>query len=250
MFQSILTPAAGKRLIARAVARHEAITGALANGTIVIVAGTTNRYVAEELLAAIGRAGAFTGKGFFRGLALPPGKAAGGKGKFPGDVVIRRGALVEGATIFDLADNLVEGDVVLKGANAFNPLNGQAGVLIGHPKGGTIVAALQAVVGRRARLILPVGLEKRVPGDLHQLARGINLPGNEGSRLLPVCGEIVSEIEAIAILTGCRTQIVAAGGVGGAEGAVWLAISGDGEAEESARELIRSVEREPPFALD
>jgi len=38
--------------------------------------------------------------------------------------------------------------------------------LIGHPKGGTIALALQAAVGRRIRLILPAGLERRVFGDL------------------------------------------------------------------------------------
>jgi hypothetical protein len=42
MEQFLITPAAGKRLIAKALAKHPAINEALASGTIVIIAGTTN----------------------------------------------------------------------------------------------------------------------------------------------------------------------------------------------------------------
>ncbi len=49
MKQFLITPAAGKRLIAKTLANHPAIKKALKNGTLVIVAGTTNGYVAEEI---------------------------------------------------------------------------------------------------------------------------------------------------------------------------------------------------------
>jgi hypothetical protein len=48
--QFVVTPSAGKRLIAKALASHPAVSDALKNGTVVIVAGTTNGYVAEEVL--------------------------------------------------------------------------------------------------------------------------------------------------------------------------------------------------------
>jgi len=47
----------------------------------------------------------------------------------------------------------------LKGANALDLTRHQAAILIGHPKAGTIGTILPAVVGRRVKLILPVGLE-------------------------------------------------------------------------------------------
>ncbi len=50
MIQFILTSAAGKRLIAKATASHPSIKKALKSGTVVIIAGTTRGYVAEELL--------------------------------------------------------------------------------------------------------------------------------------------------------------------------------------------------------
>jgi hypothetical protein len=48
--QFLITPSAGKRLIAKTLANHPAIRKAVKNGTLVIVAGTTNGYVAEEIL--------------------------------------------------------------------------------------------------------------------------------------------------------------------------------------------------------
>jgi hypothetical protein len=53
-------------------------------------------------------------------------------------------------------------------------------------------------------LVLPVGLEKRVCGDLMDLAGRLNAPGNSGYRLFPVPGEVITEIEAISLLTGAR----------------------------------------------
>ena len=125
----------------------------------------------------------------------------------------------------------------------------RAAVLIGHAKGGTVAAVLQAVVGRRVRLILPVGLEKRVSDDLDELAAVVNAPGGQGPRLWPVPGEVLTEIEAIALLTGARARLVAGGGVCGAEGCVWLAVTGTVEEERLAHDLLRQVSTEPPFTL-
>ena len=47
MKQVILTPAASKRLIGKALAVHPAVQVALQSATLVIVAGTTNGYAAE-----------------------------------------------------------------------------------------------------------------------------------------------------------------------------------------------------------
>ena len=162
MNQFVMTPAAGKRLIARAIATHPAVQTALKSGTVVIIAGTTNGYVAEEILKYLGQSADFNRSRFFRGITLPPGRPTSetgrlpDEGQFPGDVVIVDGVWQHGLTIFDVADKLKEGDVILKGANAVDLSRRHAAVLIGHPKGGTIAVALQAVTGRRVRLIIPV----------------------------------------------------------------------------------------------
>jgi hypothetical protein len=251
----ILTPAAGKRLIGKAMTVHPAVSSALHNGTVVIVAGTTNGYVAEEVLAAIGQEKAFSRKRFFRGVTLPPSRAAGDEkrssdeGGFPGDVVITNRVWHQGKTIFDVVDDLKTGDVILKGANALDVCNRRAAILIGHPKAGTIGAALQAVVGRRVRLILPVGLEKRIEGDLDHIAEILNAPEAKGPRFLPAPGEVFTEIDAIELLTGAQADMVASGGVGGAEGCVWLAVAGTEDQLAGADALIKGVVSEPPFVL-
>ncbi len=256
MKQFLITPAMGKRLIAKTIATHPAIRKVIKNGTLVMVAGTTNGYVAEEILKAYNIAGDFSRKHFFRGVNLPPTKTVTKEGrladgsKFPGDVVIVRGEWQKGKTIADVVDSLEEGDVILKGANALDLAHRQAGILIGHPKAGTIGLAIPAIAGRRVRLIIPIGLEKRVDADLNVLAAKLNAPGVGGYRLLPVQGEVFTELEALRALTAAEVELIAAGGVCGAEGAVWIAVSGEPEQEEFAEQVIASVADEPAFTAD
>ena len=255
MKQFVVTPSAGKRLIAKALAADENVLNALKQGTVVIVAGTTNGYVAEEILKVIGVSNGLSKKRFFRGITLPPDQAVTSEGrladesKFPGDVVITRGVWQKGKTIFEVVDDLKEGDVIIKGANAVDLQRKQAALLIGHPKAGTVGVALQAVAGRRVKLIIAVGLEKRVNDDLCCLAEKVNTPGAGGYRLLPVPGKVFTEIEAIHLLTGATAEIIACGGVCGAEGACWLAVSGTEAQEEAAEKLFQSVAAEPAFSL-
>ena len=243
--QFVVTCSMGKRLIGKGMAGHPAIRDVLKKGTLVIVAGTTNGYVAEEILAATGQADGFTRVGFRRGVTVPPGAAAPAA-DFPGDVVLTDGVWRKGKEISDVADELRTGDVVLKGANALSVDGSRAAVLIGHPQAGTIGLALPAVFGRRVRLIIPVGLEKRICDDLDEIAAEINDPAAEGPRLLPMPGEPFTELDAIELLTEAEAFLVAAGGICGAEGAVWVAVTGTDEQLAAANELIASVAGEPP----
>jgi hypothetical protein len=255
MKQFILTPAAGKRLIAEAMLKHPAIVAARKKNTIVIIAGTTNGYIAEEMLSKIDKRASFSRSRFFRGIVLPPGgpETKGGRladqSGFSGDVVIQNGVWQKGKTIFDVVDDLKEGDVILKGANALDLENKRAAILIADTKSGTIGAALRVVVGRRVRLIIPVGLEKRVCGNLDEIVALMNEPGGKGPRLMPAPGEVFTEIDAIELLTGAKAKLVSAGGVCGAEGSVWLAVTGKSSQEKAAEKLIKSIAWEPAFCL-
>lgn len=255
MAQVILTPAAGKRLIAKAIAEHPDVKSALFSGIVVIIAGTTNGYVAEEILALIGQSNGFDRKHFYRGIVLPPAQSISERGRRPdeseflGDVVIAQGKWLKGKTIYDIIDEMKQGDIILKGANALDVLGKRAAVLIGHPEGGTAIAALKAVIGKRVRLIIPVGLEKRIFGNMDEIATRMNDTATSGPRILPIPGEVFTEIDAISILSGVKCDLVAGGGVGGAEGAIWLNISGDEEKVKHIMEIINSIGNEPPFEL-
>jgi len=253
--QFVVTPSAGKRLIAKALTSHNLVSNALKNGTLVIIAGTTNGYVAEEILKSLGNVNGFSRKRFFRGITLPPSADITSEGrlssesKFPGDVVITKGEWRKGKTIVDVIDELKEGDVILKGANAVDLQRKQAAILIGHPKAGTIAVALQAVLGRRVKLIIPVGLEKRVNRDLFCIAEKVNEPSTKGIRLFPSPGQVFTEIDAVQLLTGATAELISGGGVSGAEGSCWLVITGTKEQEEAAEKLLTSVASEPAFSL-
>lgn len=244
MKQLHITPAMGKRLIAKGITQRPDIQRVLEKGNLVIIAGTTNGYVAEEILTQLGQAAGFSRVGFRRGITVPPGAEAP-EIDFPGDVVISAGVWQEGKTVTDAVKQLQEGDIVLKGANAFDP-RGQAAVQIGSDVGGTIITSMPAVIGRRVKLIVPVGLEKRVFEDVNLLALKVNAPGSEGPRLFPMPGQVFTELDAIKLLTGAQAFMIAAGGVYGAEGCSWLGVTGSAEQMQAAVDLIASVIDEAP----
>jgi hypothetical protein len=253
--QYTLTPAAGKRLIAKVMLKINDIVEALHNRTIVIVAGTTNGYIAEEMLSYISQAEGFSKQRFFRGITLPPrykvhqsGRLEDG-GTFTGDIVIQKGKWLKDKTLFEIVNDLQEGDIILKGANAVNCETKQAAVLIGHPQAGTIGVIMQAIVGRRVKLYIPVGLEKRISSNINELAQIINSPQSSGVRYFPVTGTIITELEAINILTGAQAHLFAAGGVSGAEGSVWIAVTGTEEQLKQADEIIKEIRQEPNFIV-
>jgi hypothetical protein len=255
VFQILLTPAAGKRLIGKATAKRIFESEAARTGKVAIIAGTTNAYVAEELLALLGQAEGFSRRRFFRGITTgnrkntdEAGRLAGDR-EFYGDVILENGRFTPGLIIDDVVSEFGEGDIIVKGANCVNRSAGQAGILIGHPQGGTIMKILPAVIGRRVRLLLPVGLEKRIDGDINEVAGLLNAPGSSGYRIMPVSGEIITEIEAVRILYGLDARLVAAGGVAGAEGAIWLAIEGEQQRSDSIGTELHMIASEPLFNL-
>ena len=60
-------------------------------------------------------------------------------------------------------------------------------------------------------------------------------------------GEIVTELEAIHILTGATAFQAGGGGIGGAEGGVWLVFRGTRDQVQKTLDLIKSIQGEPPY---
>jgi hypothetical protein len=245
--QFYLSPAQGKKLIAQAISSLPEIEEALKYHTIVVVAGTTNAPIAYELLKKAGQEEHFNSNGFFRGVTVPQGITPAGK--FGGDVILQKGKWLQGKTIFDIADTLTDQDIVLKGANAVNLEEKEAGVLLGNPTMGTAQPILTAVYGRRVKLYVPVGTEKRVSGSLSKLAKLVNTPDGHGLRLLPLPGEVITELEAVEILTGLRPSLIAGGGILGAEGGCYYLAEGEKNILEKLRQLLALLEETPDFSL-
>ncbi len=248
IIQFYLTPAAGKRLIAKGIAKLPEVRTALKEGTVLIIGGTTNAALAEELLTETGQTEGFDRRGFFRGITVPKGF------KYEpalsiGDVVIKNGEWLKGKTVYDVSDSLTKGDIIFKGANAVNLEEDQAGVLLGSSDIGTAGPVLKAVYGRRVRLIVPVGVEKRVSAPMKTLSDVCNDPEATGLKFLPLPGEVFTEIQAIEFLTGTSAEILGGGGVCGAEGGCYFLAEGDEADIAELKKLISEVETEKPFVL-
>ena len=239
--QVLLTPAAGKALIAEALVRSSAVRTALAEHTIVIIKGTGNAYIAERLLKEIGET--FDNIGYNRGITVPEDTHL--PASQHDDTVIIKGVLQKGMTVFDAVKDLGPGDVLFKGANALDLEHGICGVLIGNPVGGTMNAVYQAKE-QGACVIHPVGTEKRVERPIDEL---IEMNRDAGLRMFKGCGQVYTEIDAFRDLYGVRAEILASGGVGGAEGAVWFLLEGTESGILQCRESVRSILKTPMYRL-
>ena len=91
--------------------------------------------------------------------------------------------------------------------------------------------------------ILPIGLEKRVFGDIGTIAAKLNATNASGVRMLAVSGTIVTELDALERLTGVNAELVAAGGIYGAEGSCWIAVTGREDQVGQALALTKSCGR-------
>ncbi len=241
-FVTVLTVAEGKRLIARGLMAWAPVKRARESGVIAVAKGTTNSYFVEELLGSpIDRTTYVTG-------TTRPAKGGNGRktsADMP-DLVMRNGEPVEGLSATQVGAEMGPDDVFLKGANAINYALGQAAVLIGHPTGGTLGAALGSIIARKVRLVAPAGLEKGVPGDLDQLAAEARAAGVSPA-LWVMPSELFTEIEALEVLCGADAVSLASGGIGGAEGSVRLLITGNDDELAAARSAVEGVRGEPAF---
>jgi len=244
--QISLTVSESKRLIAKAIAQMPIIKKAMKDGMVIIARGTTNTYVSEEILDKSIERGAFvTGKVY-------PKK--GGKRLNPStrlsEIILINGKADEQISYSEAVKKLKAGDVMIKGANALDNKNKTVGVYIGSSSGGTTGKFLPYVVAKKAYLVIPIGLEKLITGDLIELSNKMRDPVESLNKVLSMfllTGEIVTEIEALKILTGVSAFQSGAGGIGGAEGGVRLVLRGSRDQVENALNIVEGIYEEPPF---
>lgn len=241
-----LTVSESKRLIAKGVVALPAVQKARRDGMVIVTKGSTNAYVVEELTGEPVRKGAYV---LGRTVPAKADTATVFEGNLP-ILVLNRGQRVE-MSLEEAIAHSQRGDVVIKGANALNYRARMAGLLVGHPQGGTMGTVIGTVYGTGLHMVIPVGLEKEVAGDIRELAARVG-QSPEVSRaampaLWPIEGEIVTELEALALLTGCEAHQIGAGGLCGAEGASWFAVWGTKAQVAACKALIESLLGEPPF---
>ncbi len=244
--QILLTVAESKRLIAKAVAELPEVSKARNNGTIVITKGSTNAYVAEEILGK-----SIDKNGYVIGSFIPSEPTAWpGFKPDMGEIILENGKVQNDMSLTDAAGRLEPGDVIIKGGNALDYENKLVGIVVGSPSGGTVGKILPSAVGSKAHLIIPIGLEKLVAGDLVEISNEMRkpVPGKEKiPSMFLTSGTIITEIEAIELLAGVKAFHAASGGLAGAEGAVWLIVRGSNACVDKALDIVSDIHGEPPF---
>jgi hypothetical protein len=238
------TPAESKRLIAKAVVAMKPVRRALEKGRVIVASGTTDAYVAEEILGRPVPRHHYIKGNISSGRLCSTGRS---------DEWIKPYVFVDGVPVeAELADAIKEldgDDVFIKGANAVDA-DGNAGILMANSMGGTIGAAMGAVVSRGTHLIVPVGLEKLIPSVLAAAGKTgikrLKYPSGGTVGFMPVIGATtVTEVQALSILAGVKATHIASGGIAGSEGSVVFVVEGPDSRVRAAFELWESLKGEP-----
>lgn len=248
-----LTSAESKRLIAKGVAAAREVNDALKSGIIIFARGTTNTFVAEEIMQpnAENRE-AYNQKvmnkaEYSRGV-ITNGELTVNQRQGTGNDLILKNGKVWDTRPQEVIPQFTRNDVFLKGANAVD-IWGEAGVLCAGADAGTIGYAMMSLMARDANLIVPVGLEKMVPSvqDASNVTGVYNYKYSTGTPvvLIPMPkAKVFTEIQAFAVLFGIDATMVGGGGIGGSEGSVAMVIEGSEDRIEKAFALVKSIKGE------
>ena len=238
-----LNVAEGKRLIAKGIAAHPLVKKKMESGMVIITKGSTNTYIAEELIGLTEDHGRFV-SGNISSKPFPVET-----NKIP-EIIIENGKRIE-MPIMEALKALKKGDVVFKGANLLNYEKKQAAVVVGGADGGTVGRVQPYTAEGPGHLIVPIGLEKEVHGDLNDYAKvmSFEIKKTESTPLLILHknAEIFTEIEAIKLFGNVKVVLFASGGINGSEGGKSFAVYGAPAEIEKVMNIISTIKGEPPF---
>jgi hypothetical protein len=239
-----LTPAESKRLIGKGVAALPEIQHAQKNGYLLVGRGSTNAYVLEELLGKKIKKEGYTAGQVIKGVLCVLGAEERTK---PVTFHMGKPLPVEPGEVLD---KLGAGDILLKGANAIDA-EGNVGVIMASPVGGTMGQFYMAMKARGLEIIYPVGLEKMIPSveAAAQFGGTVALGKTIGARAGMACvadGRVFTELDAIETLFGVYAVHFASGGWGGAEGSVTLVVEGaDAKVNKCLKFIEQKIKGEP-----
>lgn len=227
-----------KELIARAVIEHRDLQDSLTKGKVVLKGGTTISKISEKLIGQPLRiCGRITERGTVSSLR---------KTEYPHTVLLEKEQSKNiDNTIHEEFSKLTEKDTVIVGANAIDTF-GNAAMMAGSPGGGNIGRNFSFLYAEGVKVIIPAGLEKLVPGNLAEIIKNCSRKGKDFSYgmsvgLLPLYGQVITEVEAIKLLANVECQVIGAGGLYGANGSYTLEIWGKDEEVIRILKIIQDI---------
>jgi hypothetical protein len=239
--QFSLTTSESKRLIGKSVSQHPKVKKALQKGILAVGLGSANAFVVEEILKKkIEKERYVAGYIDGRGPCVVPAKE-----RLP-EVVLKNGKVVKDRPA-EIVKKMKATDVFIKGANALDP-EGIAGVMMASELGGTIADVLGIIKARGVNLIVPIGLEKLIPYSINDISNvtgifeiddAIGIPVG----IMPVAGEVITEIEALDSLR-VNAIAIGSGGLGSGEGSKTFQIEGDAKNVKHVLNAVKKIKGE------
>jgi len=248
-----LTPEESKRLIAKAIVQMEVVHKARKDGIIGLARCSSCGYIVEELTGRkmdnIMRycSGYITGPGSCAVLNTEQGKL----------LVLYHGQekwlhYTEG-NILKFIDEMDQDDVIIKSGNVIDP-SGQVGTLVAHPSGGEAGYYLPYILAKGIHLIVPTLISKSIPFPLSRLLASLGTSRVRVDRthgivcgMIPLPGTVVTELDAIRLLSGAEALPIGLNGLGTGKGSVTLLVEGPEKEVDTAWEIINSIKGEPPL---
>lgn len=225
--QFTLSVTAGKWVIARSIAENKDVKEALGNSKKLLLCGGTTVSAVAELL--------FNSPLRISGRITPRGTVtAARKSSTAHTLLIHEGKtydMEESSGGETLLRKMGPGDIIITGANLID-CHGDAALMASSYGLGNRGKLLASIHTEGARVIIAAGIEKLSPV---KISESIKRAGRKASYwsmgaaagLVPLVGEVITEVEGIESLMGIKPVVIGRGGVNGAEGSTTFVASGE-----------------------
>ncbi|MDW7668947.1 MAG: AroM family protein [Bacillota bacterium] len=230
-----------KELIARGTIEHYLVKKALKQNKVLLKGGTTVSRISEKLIKKPLRiSGRITERGAVASFVDK---------EEPHSILIDGNNYTNIDSCFsETIKSLGSDDVIISSANVMDSF-GNAAIMAGSEGGGSVGLSLGAWYTEGAKIIIPIGIEKLVPGNLIEIIKNTSRKNKMFSYgmavgLFPLIGKIITEIEALEILTGVKSFPIGSGGLGKAQGSVTLEIHGDENQIKKTIEIIQDIKKD------
>jgi len=237
--QIALTVNESKRMIAKAVVSLPEIKNALEKGKILLKGGTTVSTIAEELVRIPLRiSGRISKRGTVTSQIV--------SGKYPHSILVEKGK------VKNIDDDIVEvvkdfggRDVIIISGNALDSQK-NVGIMAGSVSGGNPGIAISGMLSEGAKVIIPIGLEKLIPGTIREASiiagrKDLDLSYGMAVGLIPLYGKVVTEKDAVEILAEVNCTVIGKGGILGAEGSTVMVVEGLDKEAKKILKVIKEV---------
>jgi hypothetical protein len=262
--QVVLTPTESKRLLSKAVLSLDGVKRALSDGFVIVHPSSTSIFMLGELgfelpEKAIWVCGHISDKGLCISRKMIDAVLETpeyGADRYPFDLIIRKGKLLrfEESALGPVLEQMTPDDVYVKSVNAIDP-EGNLGVLLAaRTSGGSVGLVLKKQKEKKFKMIIPVGLEKRIPIPLskaQQVAKRSKKAQGIPCGLWHMRGTLITEIEAFRQLFDVEATPISAGGLEGAEGAIVWTLEGEEENVQKAYDYCQEIRgSQLPYRLE